>query len=99
MGCAKPEYCGALPEPRRCVRQTPLSCATFVRLIDVSGEYRWLCRLPPLVGQPRVGSADKAAAEKSLFVWAKPDATSNTATPTDTAPKHDTRIIQCLLWC
>src|SRR5215510_12152162 len=42
MGCAKPEYCGALPEPRRRARQTPLSCVTLARLIVVSGEKRWL---------------------------------------------------------
>src|SRR6476469_2565457 len=32
-GCAKPEYCGAAPEPRRRARQTPLSCATFALLM------------------------------------------------------------------
>ena len=37
-GCAKPEYCGAAPEPRRRARHTPLSCATLERLMAVSGE-------------------------------------------------------------
>jgi hypothetical protein len=37
-GCAKPEYFGAAPEPRRRARHTPLSCATLERLMDVSGE-------------------------------------------------------------
>ena len=37
-GCAKPEYCGAVPEPRRRARHTPLSCATLARLMAVSGE-------------------------------------------------------------
>src|SRR3989442_14798180 len=57
IGCAKPEYCGEVPEPRRRARQTPFSCATLVRLMAVSGEYRWLYRLPPLVGQLVVGGA------------------------------------------
>jgi hypothetical protein len=35
---AKPEYCGAVPEPRRRARHTPLSCATLLRLIALSGE-------------------------------------------------------------
>src|SRR5215510_11339529 len=56
-GCAKPEYCGAVPEPPRRARHTPLSCVTLVRLIVLSGEYRWLKRLPPLVGQLVAGGA------------------------------------------
>ena len=34
IGCASPEYCGATPEPFRCVRQTPLSCAN-VAAVDL----------------------------------------------------------------
>src|SRR5690349_3367768 len=39
-GCAKPEYCGCEPDPRRRVRHTPFKPATFVRLIASSGEKR-----------------------------------------------------------
>src|SRR3954470_18894805 len=80
IGCAKPEYCGAVPEPRRRARQTPLSCATLERLMRVSGEYRWLYRLPPLVGQPPVGGAVSAAPNGSCAAacacWARPAVTS-----------------------
>jgi len=37
-GCASPEYCGAAPEPRKRVRQTPVSCATLLASIWLSGE-------------------------------------------------------------
>jgi len=47
------------------VRHTPFSRETLVRLIDSSGEKRWLKRLPPLVGQRAVGGAVSAAVEKS----------------------------------
>src|SRR5215471_9484358 len=38
MGCAKPEYCGAVPEPRKRARQTPFSWLTLDRLIAFRGE-------------------------------------------------------------
>src|SRR5438876_424962 len=86
MGCAKPEYCGAAPEPRRRARQTPLSCATLVRLMAASGEYRWLYRLPPLVGQLAVGGAVSRAAEKS------PEVATSAATAADSVAAMAQRI-------
>ena len=37
-GWPSPEYCGAAPEPRKRVRQTPLSLATLLVSIWLSGE-------------------------------------------------------------
>src|SRR5437899_5237160 len=51
-GEASNEYLPPMPEPFRRVIQAPLSCLTFVVLIWVSVEWRWLVRLPPLVTSP-----------------------------------------------
>src|SRR5438093_13670549 len=50
-GEASNEYLPPTPEPFRRVIQAPLSCLTFVVLICVSVEYRWLVWLPPFVGR------------------------------------------------
>src|SRR6185295_19572731 len=96
MGCAKPEYCGAVPEPRRRARHTPFNCATLARLIAFSAEYRWLYRLPPFVGQPEAGSAVSLAAEKPGVAprlmpgvpCATTKGTNSAATAADSAAEH-----------
>src|SRR5688572_32663650 len=44
-----------MPEPFRCVRHTPFSCATLSRLISVNGDQRWLNSVPPIVSHPSTG--------------------------------------------
>src|SRR5262245_31466813 len=96
-GAAKPEYCGWLPEPRSRARHTPLSCATLPRLIAVSGDQRWLARLPPLVGQAADGGAANAAPEKrgwlSRVDCADPVATKSAASVANPAADRNKRMI------
>src|SRR4026207_1643408 len=61
----------------------------------LSGEYRWLKRLPPLVGQLGVGAAVSFAPAKSCppcLFCAWPDETSKTEIA-PSAAKNDRRIV------
>src|ERR1700678_2399530 len=64
-GCACPEYCAPMPDPLRCVRQTPFRSLTLSRLMAVSGEYLWLKRVPPFVIQPSLGGTINCWAENA----------------------------------
>src|SRR5690242_14252550 len=90
IGCASPEYCGAVPEPFSRVRHTPFSVPTFATLIAFSGEYRWLKRLPPLVGQLARGGVLSVRPAKSLApVCAKPANDTAAAAPSTAARKEE----------
>src|SRR6266516_3249677 len=65
IGWASPEYLTFIPEPSRCARHTAFKLATVWRLICVRGEYFWLKKLPPLLGQPFVGSAAGSLSDKA----------------------------------
>src|ERR1700733_14958951 len=54
-----------MPDPLRCVRQTPFRSFTLSRLIAASGEYLWLKRVPPFVIHPFVGGAINCCAVKA----------------------------------
>ena len=56
----RPSTAVPVPEPRRCVRQTPLSCATLSRFSAVLGDQRRLYQSPPFVAHASVCGATSA---------------------------------------